>query len=451
MGNHDTSKVIPLFPQSHSGPPGAMSAYAPSAGDPLRETIYDHQLAHRRGFETVESVPPVARRDGATAGDPVPTTEARGNTMTASRLSAVFIESLDDMIRQMPGRQVAEPWPANPAATLNKVAADIVDMLFGFILDEQIVPRGVKEALLRAQLPVLQLAMRDTTFFADWQHPARTLLNELVPDLRTYIEHGGYATAFEQRFIAELDRVLDELTPNAAAFAELHSRIATFIHGTPAPDTSDDAQAWERAQAIARDFLERPLPGLARDFLAGYWVDVLQKTALAHATGSPQWQDAVAVVEDLAWSLAPKAAEEDRLHLIGLIPALLARLNRGLDLIDLPREDRRPFFDALIEIHATVLRAELTPPPPAPRHESAIEQVMRLHRGDWVEFTSADGSCRRERLTWISPQRGILVFSNHHGQGAIQISPEDLAERVAGHEAMLIFDQPATDTSRDTA
>ena len=39
--------------------------------------------------------------------------------MTASRLSAVFIESLDDMIRQMPGRQVAEPWPANPAATLN--------------------------------------------------------------------------------------------------------------------------------------------------------------------------------------------------------------------------------------------------------------------------------------------------------------------------------------------
>ena len=165
-------------------------------------------------------------------------------------------------------------------------------------------------------------------FFADWQHPARTLLNELVPDLRTYIEHGGYATAFEQRFIAELDRVLDELTPNAAAFAELHSRIATFIHGTPAPDTSDDAQAWERAQAIARDFLERPSrpgprlpsPATGRRCRRPRW----------HMRRGPQWQDAVAVVEDLAWSLAPRAAEEDRLHLIGLIPALLARLNRGL-------------------------------------------------------------------------------------------------------------------------
>ena len=42
------------------------------------------------------------------------------------------------------------------------------------------------------------------------------------------------------------------------------------------------------------------LKRFARDFLAGYWVDVLQKTALAHGPESPQWQDAVAVVEDLA-------------------------------------------------------------------------------------------------------------------------------------------------------
>ena len=31
MGNQDTSKVIPLFPQSHSRPPGAMSAHRTQA------------------------------------------------------------------------------------------------------------------------------------------------------------------------------------------------------------------------------------------------------------------------------------------------------------------------------------------------------------------------------------------------------------------------------------
>ena len=61
MGNHDTSKVIPLFPQSHSAA-GAMSAYAPYAGDPLRETIYDHQLAHRRGSKPSSPFAPCCRR-----------------------------------------------------------------------------------------------------------------------------------------------------------------------------------------------------------------------------------------------------------------------------------------------------------------------------------------------------------------------------------------------------
>ena len=447
MGTHDSSKVIPLFPNSR--PPGSSNAHEEFLA---QGTIYDRHLAQRRGFETVEAVVPAGRQDSAGSSHEVPAATAPQTfEMTAPRLSAAFIESLDDMIRQMPCRQAAEPWPLRSTPALDKIAIDIVDMLIGFVLEEAVVPQGIKTALLRAQLPILQLAMRDTAFFADWQHPARRLLDELVPLLRASIEYGGSAGAFEERLVAELDRVLDELAPNAAAFAGLHDRIEAFARGTPAPDSSDEAQSWERAEAAARDFLERPLPHLARDFLAGYWVDVLQKTALAHPPESPQWLDAVTVVEDLAWSLAPKADEEDRLHLIGLIPALLARLNRGLDLIDVPRDDRRPFFDALIDVHASVLRAELTPPPPASHHESASEQVMRLHRGDWVEFTDADGSCSRERLTWISPQRGILVFSNHHGKGAIQISPEDLAERVAAGRAMLIFDQPEAGSGRDSA
>jgi hypothetical protein len=184
-----------------------------------------------------------------------------------------------------------------------------------------------------------------------------------------------------------------------------------------------------------------PAPSGAR-FSGGFWVDVLQRTALLHPEESLQWQDTVAVIEDLAWSLAPKSDQEDRLQLIGLIPALLTRLNRGLDLIDVERSDRRPFFDALIEVHAVVLRAELTPPPPVPKQESTIEKVNRLQRGDWVEFHLADGSSSRERLTWISPQRGLLVFSNHQGQRAIQIAREDLADLVHERKAILIFDQP---------
>ena len=39
-----------------------------------------------------------------------------------------------------------------------------------------------------------------------------------------------------------------------------------------------------------------------------------------------------------------------------------------------------------------------------------------------MEFCDAEGNKNRERLNWISPQRGILLFSNHRSAKAISIA-----------------------------
>lgn len=458
MGTHDNGKVIPLF-SPPSSPQRDGNAGQPQASDTMR----DIALLRRRGLDTVDAVPtPRARAAepasiAATPSQPQPivavaVVDSEQGGLNAPALSSLFIRSLDDMICRTPATQAdVVIWPNRRDPQLDKVAVDIIDMLFGFVLEDLQVPRGVKESLLRAQMVVLQLSMREPSFFSDWQHPARKLLNDVAPMAKLYRERGGDEQNFEQEFTIGLNLVLDDLAPNGAAFAAFHQAIGNFASHAPARAGSTESVAWERAEAVAREYLERPLPHLALDFLAGYWVDVLQRTALLYPEDSPQWQDAVAVIEDLAWSLSPKAEQEDRLRLIGLIPALLARLNRGLDLLDVERSDRRPFFDALIEVHATVLRAELTPPPPPPKQETAGEQVSHLQRGDWVEFELTDGSNSRERLTWISPQRGILVFSNHAGQRAIQIAPEDLADLVQQGKATLIFDQPLAPSDKNSA
>lgn len=447
MGTQDNSNVIPFSFRPRETSPAANSGQ--------QDAMLEQALLRRRGFEQVESVHK-------------PAAPAKG--LTAQELSAHFIRSLDDMISSTPASLQADIcWPTQRDAHLEKVAIDIVDMLFGFVLEDAQVSAGIKDTVLRAQMPILQLAMREPNFFADWQHPTRQLLNDIALMAKTSRDRTGSHAAFEQAFKQGLDLVLDDLAPNGAAFAEFHRRIhALACNESPARILSDEQteQAWERAEAAARQFLERPLPPMARDFLAGYWVDVLQRTALLHPEDSLQWQDTVAVIEDLAWSLTPKSGQDERLQLIGLIPALLARLNRGLDLIEIERDDRRPFFDALIEIHTVVLRAELSRSPAVPASvfieleaaepvaetaESGIAQVSRLQRGDWVAFQQADGEISRERLTWISPQRGILVFSNHLGQRAIQISPEDLAQLVEAKKAMLIFDQPEATSDKDSA
>jgi len=442
-------KIIPFFPRGKDEARSDAHEF-----DALR----DLSLARRRGFDT-EDVPRAAVTvTHATAAPVSPATNAPAATakpasggapLGASLLSTAFIESLDDMMRGAPAAGAVGRWPPYRDEGLERVAADIVDMLFSFVLDHPQVPGGIRQALTRAQLPILRMAMQETAFFADWQHPARRFLNAIAPTVQEVHARHGDTTLFERRFVAALDRILDELAPNGAAFATLLDTLSQLREEVPAAGPSDDTAAWERAEAVTREILARPLPQLARDFVADYWIDVLQRTALAHADDSPQWRDAIQVIEDLAWSLAPRQDHDGRLRLIGLLPALLGRINRGLDVIGISRDERRPFFDALVDAHAVVLRAELAAP--AKAAESALDQVLRLQRGDWVEFLLADGSSNRARLTWISPKRGLLVFSNHQGERAIQIAPDELADQVASRRATLIFDRAEAGTREQSA
>jgi hypothetical protein len=50
-----------------------------------------------------------------------------------------------------------------------------------------------------------------------------------------------------------------------------------------------------------------------------------------------------------------------------------------------------------------------------------------IERGDWVEFVQESGERVRGRLSWVSPQRGILLFTNPQSSQAISITPEALA------------------------
>ncbi len=430
MGTHEPGKVIPFT----AGDAGNRA----NADGTAREQRHALNLSRRRGLDCVDAAPPPPRE-----------ATARRTEIDAAALSSIFIGSLDDLIGKRPAtRRIADTWPSRPAAAVERVAVDIVDMLFGFIVDAPGIPDDTRKALLAAQLPVLQLAMREPEFFADWQHPARLLLNDIARLARTHDERGGDAAAFAAEFARGLTAVLDELAPNGAAFAMLHEHLRGFVRGSAPPVHTD---AWARAEAAARSILERPLPQIARDFVADYWIDVLEHIAEAHGESSPHWQDALAAIEDLAWSLAPKQGEADRFRLIALIPPLLARLNRGLDLIELADEARRPFFESLVDVHAAMLRIEPVAAAPTRTEADADDGIARLQRGDAVEFRHDDGSLSRERLTWISPRRALLVFSNSHRQRAIQITPDDLAERVRQGTATLIFDQAGTETGKQSA
>ena len=287
--------------------------------------------------------------------------------------------------------------------------------------------------------------------------------------------------------------VFGEALAELEAFVDAHDAEeddTTLAAANHVLQREQESAAWERAQSALRDFLAlRALPAALHAFLNEHWLGVLQQAALAAATAAPDddsgqrlWDSTQSLMGDLAWSVEAKRGPDDRLRLVSLLPELLSGLNRGLDRTGTTHEARGGFFDALVKLHAAALRGEAAPttdapPPPATPttdwsssnggellvtrsldHGVEVEDVIlvgappvwradereiqrevgALKRGDWVEFRDDQGHSTRERLNWISPQRGILLFSNHQAAKAISIAPEALVRQIRDGKAAIV-------------
>jgi hypothetical protein len=70
-------------------------------------------------------------------------------------------------------------------------------------------------------------------------------------------------------------------------------------------------------------------------------------------------------------------------------------------------------------------------------------EISNVERGDWVEFVQEGDTLLRARLSWVSPQRGIMVFTNPQSSQAISITPEALALQMKLGRAKKLDDSVA--------
>src|SRR5207244_13297096 len=72
-------------------------------------------------------------------------------------------------------------------------------------------------------------------------------------------------------------------------------------------------------------------------------------------------------------------------------------------------------------------------------------------RGTWVEFKRPQAGSSRARLTWISPNKGVYLFTNPASPtAAVSISPEALAEQMRLGEARVIDAAPLVERAVDS-
>lgn len=259
--------------------------------------------------------------------------------------------------------------------------------------------------------------------------------------------------------------------------------------------------------------LGRPAPAVIHAFLSEQWVDLLAGIHQKVGTASDVWKGAVATMTDLVWSVGPKVNVEERKRLVELLPSLLKRLDEGVQCLGIAGAARDEFFSSLVRCHAEAVRAglldegaamppvtamaaeddipvldqpaEFEPVEPVAETEAAdpvlvdelasempiaeeidIEplewsqedappmatspELARLKRGSWIAYRQDDGVEVRAKLSWVSPLKGIYLFTNRQGQRAMSINAEGLEAKLRAGEVRLLDAAPLMDRAVDS-
>ena len=450
------------------------------------------------------ALPACPTAPGATAGAAsVP--QSFVSELTRLHREAAPVGANDTVLMNVVKRIRAAPQSAS-LGTVDAMTIDIVAMLFDYIFEDRHIPASVKALLGRLQIPTLKVALLDRSFFSSKAHPARRLL-DLLAQASIGLAEGspreGPAVALIESVV---ERVLAEFETDIALFEAMAERVAAFIEEQKATENEiversarliEEREREEIARLLAEEEVHRRLearswvPPAVREMLAETWVRALARVQRTEGEGSGAWQALLLAMEDLLWSVEPKVVPEDRKRLITMLPAMLRTLQDGLQRGELAEERRNAFFGTLVDCHAMAVKAGirgLAALPetrvPAPAQDAAIERAMvpagniqleeirlrtprgsgaarnvftrtgiwtNLQRGTWVEFARPDGPDARARLTWISPNKGVYLFTNPLApNAAVSISPEALAEQMRVGEAKIIDDASIVDRAVDS-
>ncbi len=370
---------------------------------------------------------------------------------------------------------------------------DLLSRIFETVLLDDNIPLETRELIRFLQVPVLKAALLDQNFFFEETHPARRMIDLLsrmgweqrqAPDdpvlqaMRRGVDRigrtGGEPGAEPQAFaeaVAEVEAQLAaEERAAEAAIAQPIARATKLEKQTVAGRSA--------RKAVALRLGDGELVATVSAFLDKRWVDVLTFAYMIDDERPGAVENATQTMDELIWTVKPKATQEQRKALIAKLPPLLTALNKWLDAIKWQDADRLQFFAELAECHLQIVRApiELSPErqlelaleaaqqdalrrialeqasieqereqeqralagrmhddhanaDAAPK-DMAISTVDELERGMRLEFRERDGSVRKVKLAWVSPLRTLFIFSGAARQESFSLPAEKLVEAV---------------------
>lgn len=284
---------------------------------------------------------------------------------------------------------------------------NLVAMFFDQILADEALPIEIQSLICRMQIPILKVAIRDRTFFSNPEHPARNLVNSITrigvafdsskpldrdPVYRKMVE---IVQTLNRQYKTD-DRIFTELQAELDAVVEKESRKSVVVEQRTTQTEAGKSRI-KQARVAAQTSLYHKLktvdlPDFVRTFLTTHWLQVMVITHLKHGSDSPEWVSNEQTVSDLIWICQDHEDARSLQRRDRLLPELLDRIERGLEVAIDNRDARKAKVAALEEA--------LKIAPVAPQIQATIaplnsEQKEALGRGEnapktWDEMTAVE-------------------------------------------------------------
>lgn len=365
---------------------------------------------------------------------------------------------------------------------------DVITMLFEFILEDFSLPDAMKALLSRLQIPMLKVAIIDKTFFSKKLHPARRLLNSLAQAAVCWNDSGDRDSDNLYRKIESIiKRIMNDFHDDPEIFTDLdeeftiwweqEQRGAEVAEQRTNQVTRGKEQLRSAKQIVVQALNSRLekleiVPEAVMELLEDGWKDVLLLNYLRQGPESDEWNDSLAIVDRLLWSVQPKTEYMERQELLRNIPELLRNLRERLNSISFDQHKMARLFKELQNCHIGCLRGgdasaakgpgtsqaktkqinfpdsqlmsgtsslltdELSDLVEPIRDEFTL-QAESLEVGDWLEVF--DGTSKsRVKLSWKSNVSNAYIFVNRKGMKSMELTLQGLANRLREGAVTLV-------------
>ena len=368
---------------------------------------------------------------------------------------------------------------------------NLVTLLYKAIWDDDSLPLAMKELLGRTQISIMKIALSDTDFFDDEQHPGRVILNEFAMAGISWTEEKSLESdpvfikvrELVEQLLAEqnadrnfIQNLINELRKFKSQFSKTDAVLEQRMRETEDhSEQLDDVHEFVR-QKLNERVLRDDLDPSIQNLLNTHFHEFLVKLVLKEGASGSSWKPVMSTIDVMLWTVKADKQPGDKSRFEKINPRLLDNLEKALEIGGASKSKRTKILRQLKQVQqysfhmagvhggetlhsvsdeggsssaAAPLR-ERREPRPLPRDDTYLRRVDKLPIGTWLEFKGAAGVPVRCTLASKIDSIDKLFFANSEGEKVVELTRMRLAQELKAGSVKIVSEGALVDRAMES-